>query len=165
VPDWLQLTLFGTTLFIMLIGLFGLLVPVFPGIFIIWLAALGYGLLSGFGGWGIWLFILITLLMLAGSIIDNVLINAGAVKGGASMRSMWAGIAAGILGTLLLPPFGGLVASPLVVLLLEYRRQHTWSKAFKALGGMAIGWGTAFIVRFGLGVLMIAAWVLWNYVS
>lgn len=164
-PEWLQFTRFGLTLFVMLVGLFGLVIPVFPGIIVIWLAALGYGLVSGFGGWGIWLFVLITLLMIAGALVDNVLISAGAVRGGASMGSMWAGIAAGIIGTILLPPLGGLIASPLVVLLLEYYRHRNWSKAFTALGGMAVGWGLAFFTRFGLGVLMIALWILWDFIN
>ena len=164
-PDWLQTTLFGLTLFVMLVGLLGLIVPVFPGIVVIWLAALGYGILSGFAGWGIWLFILITLFMIAGTLVDNVLVSAGAVQGGASMGSMWAGIAAGLVGTILFPPVGGLIAAPLVVLLLEYRRQKEWPRAVRALRGMAVGWGTAFVARFGLGLLMIGLWLLWDYLS
>ena len=161
-PEWLHLTQFGLTLFIMLVGLFGLIVPVFPGIVVIWLAALGYGVLSGFTGWGLWFFALITLLMLFGTVVDNVLVGAGAVQGGAAKSSMWAGIAAGIVFTILLPPLGGLIAAPLVVFLLEYRRQKDWSKAARALRGMALGFGTAFIVRFGLGVIMIGLWILWD---
>jgi uncharacterized protein len=164
-PDWLQFTIFGLTLFVMLVGLLGLIIPVFPGIEIIWLAALGYGVVSGFAGWGIWLFILITLLMIAGILVDNILVGAGAVQGGASLGSMWAGIAAGLVGTLLFPPLGGLIAAPLVVLLLEYRRHGAWGKAARALRGMAIGWGTAFFVRLGLGLVMIGLWLLWNYLN
>ena len=40
-PEWLGMPLFVLTLVIMLVGLFGLAVPVFPGIEVIWLAALG----------------------------------------------------------------------------------------------------------------------------
>jgi uncharacterized protein len=162
-PEWLVLSRFWIILVVMLVGLFGLVVPVFPGITVIWLAALGYGVWSGFSTLGIWLFAGITLLMVAGTLIDNVLIGAGAVQGGSSMGSMWAGIGAGLLGTLIFPPFGGLIAAPLTVLLLEYRRHRDWNKAVKALRGMAVGWGTAFVVRFGLGVLMIILWVIWDW--
>ena len=149
----------------MLVGLFGLIVPVFPGIVVIWLAALVYGVLSGgFVGWGIFLFILITLFMIAGTLVDNVLVSAGAVQGGASMRSMWVGIAAGIIFTVILPPLGGIIAAPLTVLLLEYRRHHEWGKAVQALRGMAVGWGMAFVVRFGMGIVMIGLWILWDII-
>ena len=161
-PEWLQLTRFGVVLLFMLVGLFGLIVPVFPGIVIIWLAALGYGVVSGFTTLGWWLFGAITVLMVIGTLVDNVLVGAGAVKGGAAMSSMWLGIAAGVVGTLAFPPIGGLIAAPLVVLIMEYRRHRDWEKAFLALRGMAVGWGLAFVVRFGLGLLMIILWVIWD---
>lgn len=168
-PEWLELTRFVLTLLIMLVGLFGLLIPVFPGTEIIWLTALGYGLLSGFDGLGAWLFAGITILGLLAAVADNLLINAGAVKGGASWKSILAGIAAGVFGTLFFPPFGGLVGAPLAVFLLEaYRRRgagdpHPWESAWRALRGMAAGWGAALIVRFGLGVLMIILWIIWDW--
>jgi hypothetical protein len=163
-PEWLETTRFGLFLLVMLVGLFGLIIPIFPGIEIIWLASVVYGLVSGgFSGWGIALFVAITILMVIGAVADNVLINAGAVQGGAAWSSMFAGIAAGILGTIFLPPFGGLIAAPLAVLLLEYRRQRQWELAFKALRGMAAGWGLAFMLRFGLGLVMIILWVIWDW--
>jgi uncharacterized protein YqgC (DUF456 family) len=36
---------------LMLVGLFGLIVPVFPGLVVMWLAALGYGVASGSLPW------------------------------------------------------------------------------------------------------------------
>jgi uncharacterized protein YqgC (DUF456 family) len=169
--QWLELLGFGFTLLLMLVGLFGLLIPIFPGTEIIWLTALAYGLLNGFGTLGGWIFAGITILAVLAAVADNILINAGAVKGGASWSSMFAGIASGILGTLFFPPFGGLVAAPLVVFLLEaYRRRKTgdpqpWENAWRALRGMAAGWGMALILRFSLGVLMIIFWVLWDWLG
>jgi len=32
-----------------------------------------------------------------------------------------------------------------------------------ALRGLATGWGMAFVARFGLGVLMIILWVIWDW--
>jgi uncharacterized protein YqgC (DUF456 family) len=168
-PEWMELARFGLTLFVMLVGLFGLLIPVFPGTEIIWLTALVYGLVSGFGGLGGWIFAILTVLAIAAAVADNVLINAGAVRGGASWGSMLAGVAAGIVGTIVFPPFGGLVGAPLAVLLLEsYRRSrsgdpHPWEGAWRALRGIAAGWVMAFLVRFGLGLLMILLWVVWDW--
>src|SRR5512140_2372422 len=68
----------GLTLGVMLVGLFGLLVPVFPGLLIMWLATGFYALLessAGRMGWIDWvLFGLITVLMIFGQIIDNIII-------------------------------------------------------------------------------------------
>ena len=160
-PFWLSTTIFGITLVIMLVGLFGLIVPIFPGITIIWLAALGYGVATGFTTLGWVLFAVITILFITGAVIDNVLMNAKAHKAGASWSTLFLGVLAGILGTIFFPPFGGLIAAPLVVFLLEYLRQRDYKKALASLRGMAIGWGAAFVVRFLIGAAMIGTWMVW----
>jgi hypothetical protein len=159
-----ELSIFWITLLIMLVGLFSLVVPIISGIAIIWLAALGYGVVSGLNGWLDWAMLaLISVLMVVGVTIDNVLMGAGAKQGGASWASLGLAFVGGILGTLLLPPFGGLIAAPAAILLYEYRRQGDWSKAFTALRGLAAGWGISFVVRFGIGVVMIILWVIWDW--
>ena len=161
--EWLHLPVFILTLIFMLVGLLGLIVPIFPGILVIWLAALGYGVASGFGTLGIWMFVLITLLMLAGETVDNLFMAAGSRQGGATWSSLALGMLAGVAGTFFFPPIGGLIAAPLVVFLLELLRQRDWRKALRTVRGLAIGWGMAFVARFGLGVLMIIAWLVWYW--
>ncbi len=159
----LDASIFGLTLVVMLIGLVGLLIPLFPGIVVIWLGALGYGLLVSFGTLGTIIFILITLLMLAGITVDNVLMGVGARRGGASWWSILLGMVAGIAGTLLAPPIGGLIAAPLTVFLLEYLRVGEWSKVITSMRGLATGWGLSFLVRFGIGLAMFFFWGLWVF--
>jgi uncharacterized protein YqgC (DUF456 family) len=161
-PHWLEVSIFAITQVIMLVGLFGLLIPLFPGIVVMWLAALGYGVVTGFSSTlGIVLFVIITLLMLAGTLADNVLMGAGARQAGASWLSIGAALAAGVVGTLLVPPIGGLVAAPAAVLLVEYWRSKDWQQAVLALQGLARGWGLSFFARFGIGAVMMVLWWLW----
>jgi uncharacterized protein YqgC (DUF456 family) len=160
-PAWLDISIFGLTQLFMLVGLFGLVVPVFPGIVIMWLAALGYGVITGFSGLGIAVFAVLTILMIAGTTIDNVLMGAGARKGGASWLSIGVALIAGIAGTLLWPPIGGIIAAPLSVLLIETLRTKDLSKSWLALRGLAAGWGLSFVVRFGIGLVMMLLWWLW----
>ena len=160
---WLQASIFGLTLFFMLVGLIGLIVPLFPGMLVMWLAALGYGVVSGFDTLGIILFVFITLGMLVGVTIDNIMMGAGARKGGASWLSILLGLVAGVIGTFVFPPVGGLIAAPAVILLLEYLRARDWKKAWNATRGLAMGWGMSFLVRFGIGLVMIALWLLWAF--
>ena len=158
---WIEASIFAITQVFILVGLFGLIIPVFPGIVIIWLATLGYGIVAGFNTLGIVLFVLLTLLMLAGVLVDNVLMSVGARKGGASWLSIAAGLVAGALGTLLFPPIGGIIAAPLAVFLLEFQRLRDRDKAFTALRGLATGWGLSFIARFIIGLVMMGVWWLW----
>jgi uncharacterized protein YqgC (DUF456 family) len=160
-PAWLSTSIFWTTLIIMAVGLFGLAVPIFPGITVIWLASLGYGVVTGFSTLGWVLFAVITILLIVGVTIDNVLMGAKARKEGAAWSSLALGMLAGILGTIFFPPVGGIIAAPLVVLLLEYNRQRDFNKALASLRGLAIGWGAAFVVRFFIGLAMIGIWLVW----
>lgn len=159
---WVQVSAFGLTLLFMLVGLFGLIVPVFPGILVIWLSALGYGIVTGFDTTGIVIFALLTLVFILGEIVDNLLMGAGARRGGASWGSIILGMVAGLLGTLIFPPIGGVIAAPAVVMLLEYWRGRDWDKAWRATRGLALGWGLSFLARFGIGVLMIGLWFIWT---
>jgi uncharacterized protein YqgC (DUF456 family) len=161
VEPWLDVSSFGVTLFFMLVGLFGLIIPVFPGIVVIWLSALGYGIVAGFDTLGIVVFALISVAMIAGVTVDNILMGAGARQGGAAWSSIIVGMVAGVVGTVAIPPVGGLIAAPAAVLLMEYRHKRDWEKAWRATRGLALGWGLSFLVRFGIGVLMIGMWLLW----
>jgi uncharacterized protein len=160
-PEWLATSIFWVTLIIMGVGLVGLIVPVFPGLTVIWLAALGYGVVTGFTTLGWVLLVVLTALFITGAVIDNVLMGARAHKEGATWTTLALGYLAGIVGTIAFPPIGGLIAAPLVILLLEYRRQGDFHKALVSLRGLAVGWGSAVVVRFFIGVAMIGIWLVW----
>ena len=161
-PAWLNVSIFALTQFFMLAGLIGLLVPVFPGLLVMRLAALGYGIVTSSETVGIVVFILLTALMLVGSTVDNLIMGAGARKGGAAWLSIGVALAAGVIFTLIFPPIGGIIAAPLAVLLLEYYRLRDWGKAWQALKGLATGWlGLAYFVRLGIGIVMMVLWWVW----
>jgi hypothetical protein len=161
---WQAIAAFWIALVFMLVGLFGLIIPVFPGMLIIWLSALGYGLLAkGFDTLGIVLFALITICTIAGMLADNVLMGAGARRGGASWLTILVALACGVIFTFVFPPIGGLIAAPLSVLLLEYLRLGDLEKAWRATRGLVFGWGLSFLVRFGIGLVMIALWLVWAF--
>jgi uncharacterized protein len=159
--DWVNSTIFVLTFIVMLIGLIGLIIPIFPWIVVIWLAALGYGLLAGFEPPGLLIFIFITIALIPGITVDNILMGAGARKGGASWLSILVALVAGIVGTLLFPPIGGLIAAPLAVLLLEFQRMRDIGKAWTATRGLAVGWILSVGAKFIIGSLMIGLWLIW----
>ena len=162
-PIWLETTLSILTFLTMLFGLFGLIVPIFPGNVVMWLAALIYGLVFGFGRLGGIIFAVITLLMLIAVSSDNILMGARAREKGASWGSIILALVSGVIGTLILPPIGGLVAAPLILYLMEFQRLKNEAEARQIVKALLTGWGLAFIVRFGIGVVMFALWVFWAW--
>lgn len=160
---WTDSARFGITLVFMLIGLLGLIIPLYPGAVIMWIAALVYGLARGFDLLGGILFAIITLLMIGAVVADNILTTAGARRGGASWKTVGLAWVAGILGTIFMPPFGGLITTPLAILLHEYYLLRDWNKAFTALKGLAIGYGAAYFVRLAMGVGILVLWLVWAW--
>ncbi len=160
---WLQISIEVLTLTFMLFGLFGLIVPLIPGLVIIWLAALGYGLVAGFSTLGWWMFAIITLLMLIGSFVDNLLMGTQARQSGASWVSIGAALVFGIAGNFVLPVIGGLIAALLALFTAEWIHRRNWREALKSVRSMAWGCGWAVVIRFIMGVTMIGLWMIWAW--
>ncbi|MEW5939324.1 MAG: DUF456 domain-containing protein [Chloroflexota bacterium] len=163
-----QFLLQTLTLFVMLLGLVGLIVPVFPGITVIWLATLVYALVQSAGdrmtGWDWFLFALVTLLMIGGNIADNLIIASKMRGHEIPWRTILLCYAVGIIVSLFATPLIGLVASPLALLGMEYARFHDWKKALESGRAFLIGWGASFAARFAIGGVMIVFWALWAFI-
>ena len=145
----------------MIVGLAGLVIPIFPGLLVIWLSALGYGLIAGFATPGWIFFAIITILYVAGSVLDNVVMGRQAYKDGASLISILIAMAFGILGNLVVPIIGGFIGALLALFLVEWIRRKNWREALTATRGWAVGCGWAVVVRFLFGVFMIGSWIIW----
>ncbi len=162
-PSWIETSIRIISLLVMLAGLFGLVIPIFPGIIIIWLGALAYGLAAGFGTLGAWMFVFITLLAIAGMLVDNVLMGAGAKQSGASWLGLGIALVGFFVGSLIVPVLGGLLLGPLALFGYEYYRHRNRDKALETVKGLATGWGLSFLARFGIGIVMIVLWAIWAF--
>jgi uncharacterized protein YqgC (DUF456 family) len=153
----------GIAMLMMAVGL--LMIPILPGLVIIWVSALGYGIAVGFGMLGWVMTALITVLMLAGSILDNVLMGAQAHKEGAPWWVVLIAMAAAIIGSFVIPIpiIGGILAALLVLFLLEWMRLKNARKALASMRGMLVGCGWAIVFRFIMGLVMIGFWLIWAW--
>jgi len=171
-PDWLQYTLQvlleTLTLFVLLIGLLGLIVPVFPGLVVMWLGTLFYALLQNAAGkmtgWDWFLFGVITVLMITGSIADNLIIARKMRDKYIPWSSILFAFAVSIIASIFFTPLIGLIAAPGALFLAEARRLKDRDAAIDSTKTYMIGWGWAFGVRFFIGLIMIGLWMLWAWV-
>lgn len=148
---------------VMLVGLISLIIPVLPGLVIIWIAVLVYGVLTGFTLWSGVIFGLITILMVVGSLVDNITMGASAKVSGASWLVVGLSLLAGVVGSLLFPPLGGLIAALVIMFISEVIRLHDLRKAGSSTVNMALGFGLAVIIRFAMGLIMIGLWAVWLF--
>ncbi len=160
--NWLHLSLNVLVFLIMAVGLVGMIIPIYPGVVIIWAAALIHGAITGFATQEIWVLALITALMIVGTLVDNVLMGGKARQAGASWTSIAGALLAGLVGTFAFPPLGGIVAAPTLLFLLEYARLRDSQKAWGVTKGLLTGWGLSFVARFLIGLGMIAVFVIWG---
>jgi hypothetical protein len=164
---WLEAVLQVATLFVLLAGLVGLLMPIFPGLTVMWIGTLVYALVQAANqkmAWIDWtLFGLITLLMLGGNVVDNIIIAKKMREVSIPWHSITVSYVAGILASIFLTPLMGLLASPLALFGAELLRLRDRRQAFTATKAYMTGWGWAFAARFGIGIAMTGLWMLWAW--
>jgi uncharacterized protein len=145
----------------MAVGLIGTLLPLLPGLPIIWAAALVYGLVDGFGRGGAAAFGLITLLAAAGIVAGFVLPHRRVAAKGAPASTVAAGVALGIVGFFVIPVVGLIVGAVAGVLLAERARTRDWAAAWATTKDLMVGFGIGVAVEFAAGLAMILTWVAW----
>ena len=148
---------------IMLIGLIGILVPILPDVILIWLGGLVYGILVGWGDVGGWLFAGMTILGAVGALSEIWASSVGARVGGASFWGIAGGLALGLVGLIVIPPFGAIIGLLLGTFLVEAWRLRDIRQAAKGTFGMGVGYGMAFAVKLVMGLGMVGLWVVWLF--
>jgi uncharacterized protein len=171
-PEWfsffLQVALETLTLFVLFVGLAGLFIPVFPGLTIMWLGTLVYALIQNSAdnmtGWDWFLFAFITLLMLVGNVIDNIIIARKMRDTFIPWSSILIAFAAGIVVSIFFTPLVGLIAAPAGLFLAELRRLKNRDDAIRSTKAYMVGWGWALGARLIIGFMMIGSWMLWAWI-
>ncbi|MDK1030111.1 MAG: DUF456 domain-containing protein [Anaerolineae bacterium] len=160
---WFKVGVDGVTLFVLIVGTAGLIIPVFPGLIVNWLAFLFYGAATGFDTKGWIIFILATILMIIGNVSDNIMMGKKARESGASWFSIGTGYIASIGISIFFTPLAGLAAAPVSVFLIELIRQRKIGKALRVAWSLMVGWGWSIAIRITIGVVMIGLWMIWAW--
>jgi uncharacterized protein len=154
---------------VMLIGLAGVFLPVIPGIELVWLAALGYGIfdgvMNGFSIVGIICFTVITVLVAIGLSSDFWITGIGMKTTGTSLLAIFIGGTLLVLGSLFFTPVVGVLLALAGVLAVEWFRLRNWKKAFTSAGTALAGCGLSYGFKFTIGLMMTAVWLVWVVVG
>jgi uncharacterized protein YqgC (DUF456 family) len=144
-----------------LIGIMSNFIPFFPAVTVTWLAILGYGLIHGFNwGSGV-IFAIITILLVTGNLIDNVMMGAGARQKGTSWIAIAVSFVTMVVVSLFFTPIIGLLAALVALFIVEVIRIRDLKQAFQSMGGMSVGCVTAIVIRFFITLIMAWLWLIW----
>lgn len=146
---------------LILAGLISIAIPALPDMLLIWLGALAYGLVLGWGRTGPWAFAIISALALIGGLAEILGGSVGARLGGASAWSLAAGVGIGLIATVFLGPLGGIAGLLVGMYAMEYRRQRDTGRAIRGVLGLALGYGASYGVKLALGLGIVGIWLFW----
>ena len=145
----------------MAVGLAGTIVPVVPGLGLVWAAAGVYGLAEGFGGAGTVAMVVITALAIAGTVVGVAVPRRRAAAAGAATSSMWLGVAMAVVGFFVVPVIGLPVGGVLGVYVGERVRTGDAGAAWRSTRATLVGFGVAAALQLAAGFAMVITWVAW----
>lgn len=145
----------------MAVGLVGTVVPVLPGLGLVWLGALVYGLLAGFGALGWTVMVVVTVLAVVGTVAGFAVPKRRAGAAGAARSSLWLGALAAVVGFFVVPVIGLPLGGALGIFAGELARTGDGGRARRATWATLVGFGLAAVVQFTVGLAMVGAWVIW----
>ena len=146
-------------LFIM--GLIGTVLPVLPGVLLIYAGMVLYGVLTGFAGLDTMFFILQGMAVVLVFSLDYLATAAGSRRFGGSKYAAWGAALGTLLGILLLGPFGILVGPFLGAVTAEIIRGKDPQQAVRIGFGTLVGLLGGTILKLGIEGLMI----VWFFLS
>jgi uncharacterized protein YqgC (DUF456 family) len=145
---------------VMVIGLVGVVVPVLPGLFLVWVAGVAWAWLDGGGAvrWSI--AAALTALLIAGTALKYVLPARSATVAGTPRSTLLLGAVGAVVGFFVLPFLGFVIGGVGVVFLVELSRLGTAVAAWRSTRAVLVGVGIGLLVELSAAVLMVGVWLV-----
>lgn len=142
------------------VGILMVFVPFLPAIFYMFAISVIYGIIGGFAVITPWQLVILGGILLLGFINDMLSGILGAKWSGASKKSMLYGFIGLLVGTIILPPLGGIAGLFIGILFAEFSLGKSHQKAFKAATGSLIGTVAGMIINFILAIAFFVLFVI-----
>jgi uncharacterized protein YqgC (DUF456 family) len=145
----------------MVVGLAGTIVPVLPGIALLWAAGLAYGLIVGFGQVGIGVMVAFTLIV-GISVAKSVLLPRRMASGNdVSIWSQLVAVVGAVVGFFVIPIVGIVLGALVGLFLAEWIKHRELGPAWVGTKAVAKAFGLSALIDVGLGLVMFALWSGW----
>lgn len=156
----MELLILGLALAVMVVGMLGVVVPVMPGLLLVWLAAC-LSLLWQAGDTTGWMLVgLQTVLFALGTVATIYLPARTGRAGGFGARSAATTLLGAALGFVLVPVIGLLLGAAVGLYLGERSRLADHDAGLASTGQVLRAYGLGVLVELVLGTVMIATWLV-----
>ena len=158
--DWAATVLVGAAI---AVGIAGVVLPILPGVWLIWGAALVYAFITGFGGWAWPALLAITALALAGTVVIYYL---PAKKTGEVGMPRWGQLfiaVCAIVGFFVIPVVGAIVGVILATLAVAVVMERDLANAGSTAWAMLVEILKAAAIQLAVALAMATIWGLWAF--
>ena len=145
---------------VMVVGIAGVVVPVLPGLFLVWAAGIVWVWLDGGGAARIVVGVLLTGLLIVGTVAKYVLPAWSATGAGAPRTTLLLGALGGIAGFFLIPVVGVVVGGVGAVYLAELVRLQNPGTAWRSTWAVLRAVGIGMLIELATAVLMLGTWTV-----
>jgi uncharacterized protein YqgC (DUF456 family) len=145
---------------VMLVGIAGVVVPVLPGLVLVWAAGMVWVWLDGAGPGRIVVGVLLTLLLVVATVVKYVLPARSASGAGAPRTTLLLGASGAVLGLFLIPVVGVVVGGVGAVFLTELVRLQDARAAWRSTWAVLRAVGIGMLVELAAAVLMLGTWTV-----
>ncbi len=150
---------------VMVAGIVGILLPVLPGLLLIWAAGLWWTIADG-GGPARWTVLAVmTGLLAVGTIAKYVLPARSAAGRGAPFGTLAVGAVGAVIGFFVIPIVGVIVGGVLGIYLAEYARLRAPGPAWDSTRAALVAIGVGLLIELTAGVVMFGVWLLGVWVT
>lgn len=145
---------------VMVVGLFGVVVPVLPGTALILAAGVAWAVLVVDGGATRWVVVaVLAALFVAGAVLKYAL-PGRRLKGQLPRRTLLVAGVGALLGLFLLPPFGLLIGGVAGAYLAETQRLGPGADAWRSTVGVLKAVGVGLLAELTAAGLMVGTWLI-----
>ncbi len=145
-------------LVVMVVGLLGVVVPVMPGLLLVWAAAVGSLLWQGVDATAWWVAALLTLLFAVGTAATVYLPTRSGRQGGVPGSTLGYVLLGAVVGFFVVPVLGLLLGALAGLYLGERSRLGDPGRARASTGRVLRAYGLGVLVELVVGVTMILVW-------
>ena len=140
-----------------ILGLIGCIIPALPGTPLNFLALVFMSIAKDWQPYSTSFLVIMAIVAIVVSILDNIIPAWGAQKYGAEKRSVWMALIGTTIGILFFPPWGIFIGAFLGALLGELSFGKDTQTALRA------GWGVFVGTFMGIGLKLVASGVMFFY--